>query len=866
MNPKYEHRQVESKWQKHWADAKAFEVDESAPREKKYYLLEMFPYPSGRIHMGHVRNYAIGDVVARYKMMQGFNVLHPMGWDAFGLPAENAAIEHGLHPAKWTRDNIARMRDQLKKLGLSYDWSRELATCDPEYYKWEQLVFIQMLERGLAYKKKASVNWCPSCNTVLANEQVEQGLCYRCETPVEQTNLEQWFLKITDYADELLEWCDKLKGWPERVLTMQRNWIGKSYGAEIKFPLELPIIVDGEEWSHITVFTTRHDTVFGATFMSLAPEHPLVIPLAERGGRKDEISAFVRRVISEDKIKRSSEDYEKEGMFTGAYCLNPMTGWKMPIYVANFVLMEYGSGAVMAVPAHDQRDFEFAKKYNLPIKVVVQPKEGDQLDEKTMEQAWEGAGVLVNSGPLNGLDDDKARERMAEILAKEGKGRATVSWRIRDWLVSRQRYWGAPIPVVYCDKCGMKPVKIEDLPVELPENVEITGKGGSPLAKVESFVNTTCPVCGGPARRETDTFDTFMESNWYFLRFCSPHYDKGVIDRKKVDYWMPVEQYIGGIEHAILHLLYSRFYTKVLRDLGYIGIDEPFQNLLTQGMVCKETQKCPTHGYLYPEEVKDGKCVKCDSPIEVGRKVKMSKSLRNVVDPEELIDKYGADTARLFCLFAAPPEKDLDWSDEGVAGCERFLQRLWRFVYDNLDSLKNASALDKSKLEGPAKILWQETNRALHSVTIDIEERFHFNTAIAKIMTLMNRISELAPQCIETGIGKSVLRFAVQTLLVMLNPFAPHITEELWEALGMTKEIFRGSWPSPDPDALEKEELLIVVQVNGKLRGRITVSADASEAEIKRNALEDASVQKHISGKEVRKVIYVTGKLVNIVV
>ena len=866
MEAKYDHKRIEARWQKYWAENKLFEVDESKPADKKYYLLEMFPYPSGRIHMGHVRNYSIGDVVARYKAMRGFNVLHPMGWDAFGLPAENAAIEHGAHPAKWTRENIARMREQLKRIGLSYDWSREIATCDPEYYKWEQLVFIQMLERGLAYKKKASVNWCPSCNTVLANEQVEQGLCYRCESQVEQRSLEQWFLKITDYAEELLAWCDRLTGWPERVLTMQRNWIGKSRGAEIDFPLVEPVVAGGERWEKIRVFTTRQDTVFGATFMSLAPEHPLSLKLAEGKKQEKEVTAFVKKVAAVEKIRRGSEDYEKEGVFTGAYCMNPLTGERMPIYVANFVLMEYGSGAVMAVPAHDQRDFEFATKYNLPIIIVVQRTDDEKLDLKTLKEAWEGPGALVNSGRFNGLDDERAREAIGEFLESEGKGRRTVQWRLRDWLVSRQRYWGAPIPVVYCDRCGMKPVRFEDLPVRLPEDVEITGKGGSPLERVKSFIETKCPECGGPARRDTDTFDTFMESNWYFDRYCSPNYNDAIVDRKAVKYWMPVEQYIGGIEHAILHLLYSRFYTKALRDLGYIEIDEPFTNLLTQGMVCKETQKCPDHGYLYPEEVKDGRCARCDRKIETGRRVKMSKSLRNVVDPEELLDKYGADTARLFCLFASPPEKDLDWSDEGVAGCERFIHRVWRTVYDNLEIMKNAPAVNPASLDGPAKEIWQVAHRAIHSVTIDIEERFHFNTAIAKIMTLLNRLGELAPMCADSEQGNAAVRFTLKNIIILLSPFAPHIAEELWEAIGETPSIAKVAWPEADPRALEREEILIVAQVNGKLRGRVIVPADASEDEIKSAVQKEGSVFKHIEGKTIRKVIYVPGKLVNIVV
>ncbi len=865
MEPKYEHKKVEPRWQRYWNENRTFEVDESAPRDKKYYVLEMFPYPSGRIHMGHVRNYAIGDVVARFKFMRGYNVLHPMGWDAFGLPAENAAIEHGVHPAEWTRQNIDRMRDQLKRMGLSYDWSRELATCDPGYYKWEQRVFIRLLEKGLAYKKKSPVNWCPRCATVLANEQVEAGLCWRCGAEVTQRELEQWYLKITDYAEELLEWCDKLTGWPERVLAMQRNWIGKSTGANIDFPLEESVEVDGETVEKIRVFTTRQDTVFGATFMSVAPEHPLSKTLAKGRPQEKEVNAFVDRVVAEDKVKRTREDYEKEGVFTGAYCANPVTGARMKIFVANFVLMEYGTGCVMAVPAHDQRDFEFAQKYELPVIVVVRPEEGEELTSDTMTEAWEGPGKLVNSGEYNGMTDEEAREAIADMLERKGKGGKSVNWRLRDWLVSRQRYWGAPVPVVYCDKCGMAPVKDEDLPVALPENVDISGLGGSPLENVPEFVNTECPGCGGPAKRDTDTFDTFMESNWYYIRYCCPDYQEGMVDKKRAEYWMNVDQYIGGIEHAILHLLYSRFYTKLLRDLGMFDVDEPFQNLLTQGMVCKETMSCPEHGYLYPEETSDGKCAKCGKPVEIGRKEKMSKSKRNVVDPEELLERYGADTARLFCLFASPPERDLDWSEEGVAGCERFLNRVWKLVYDNLDVAREEGEADPDKLEGDALALWRETHTTIDAVTTDIEERFHFNTAIAKIMSFANRIGELASKVREDESGKAALAEALKTLAVLLAPFAPHIAEELWENMGEEPGVSLKKWPQADSRGLEREEMLIVVQVNGKLRGKMTVPVDAEPDVIKEAAQKEDGVVKHIEGKQVKKVIYVPNKLVNIV-
>ena len=705
----YEPLQIEEKWQKKWEKYNIFKVDVDK-NKPKYYLLEMFPYPSGKIHMGHVRNYTIGDVVARYKKMKGFNVLHPMGWDAFGLPAENAAIQNKSHPAKWTYENIDYMRNQLKRLGFSYDWDIEFATCDEDYYKWEQLIFIKMLEKGLAYKSKGNVNWCEKCSTVLANEQVENGCCWRCGSEVEIKELEHWYFKITDYAEELLEWTYKLKGWPENVLIMRRNWIGKSYGSEIKFKLK-------NKEKFITVFTTRPDTLFGATFMSLAPEHPMVSELVV-GENRENILNQINEMKKEDKIKRTSDDYEKKGVFTGSFCINPVNGREIPVYVANFVLMDYGTGAVMAVPAHDQRDFEFAQKYNLPIIPVIKPVDFE-IDFENMTEAYEGNGILINSAQFNGIDNKKAMEDITAYLAKKGLGKRTVNYRLRDWSISRQRYWGAPIPVIYCDKCGVVPVPENELPVVLPKEVEFTSSGDV-LKQLENFVHTTCPKCNSPAKRETDTMDTFVESSWYFLRYASPHCNNAPFDKQEVKYWLPVDQYIGGIEHAVLHLLYSRFFTKVLRDLGYCNIDEPFLNLLTQGMVCKETYSCEEHGWLFPEEVENGKCIKCNRDVIVGRVEKMSKSKKNVIDPENIIKKYGADTARLFILFASPPDKTLEWSEQGVEGCFRFLKRVWNLVISNLDQIKEVEKYtpEHGKLNGKIKELRRKIHETIKKVNL----------------------------------------------------------------------------------------------------------------------------------------------------
>jgi leucyl-tRNA synthetase len=862
MEERYEPRALESKWQKIWEETKLFKVEENPDREK-YYLLEMFPYPSGNIHMGHVRNYTIGDVVARYKRMQGLNVLHPMGWDAFGMPAENAAIANNSHPAKWTYENIDAMRFQLKSLGFSYDWEREIATCRPEYYHWEQWLFLKMYEKGMAYRKESFVNWCEDCQTVLANEQVEAGLCWRCGEQVRQKKLWQWFFRITDYAEDLLSYCEKLPGWPDKVITMQKNWIGKSVGAEIQFPIE-----NADE--QIPVFTTRQDTVCGATFMCLAPEHPLVIKLSKGTQQEKDVSEFIDRISSQDRSSRAVDSYEKEGVFTGVYCLNPLSGVRMPIFTANFALMEYGTGAVMSVPAHDQRDFEFARKYDLDIVVVVKPDD-DDLDPVSMTEAYAGEGIMVNSGPFNGMDNIKALDEIASYLEQKGLGKKTVSFRLRDWGISRQRYWGAPIPIIHCKTCNIVPVPEEDLPILLPEDVGLLEGGKSPLPTLESFVNTTCPICGSrEARRETDTMDTFVESSWYYERYCSPNYDSGMFDTKSVDYWMPVDQYIGGVEHAILHLLYSRYYTRVLKDFGLVKYKEPFTRLLTQGMVCKETVSCPEHGFLLSEEVdgtgEDRRCKKCGQVTTVGRVEKMSKSKKNVIDPNIFLEKYGADTTRLFCLFAAPPERDLEWSEQGVEGGYRFLNRVWRLAQRWMDSIREAEPFDggPDQVEGDARDVVKKTHETIKKVTKDIEDRFHFNTAISAIMELVNTLYgvdlDKSPQKI------TVIRFAMESVTLLLSPIVPHFTEELWNALGFETSILLASWPSYREDALVKDELLIVVQVNGKLRSRFNVDVDADDDAIREMALSDERVQKFIDGKPVKKVIVVKKKLVNIVV
>ncbi len=811
---KYNPAEIEVKWQKRWEEKGVFRAIDF-DKKPKFYQLEMFPYPSGRIHMGHVRNYTIGDAIARYKRAKGYNVLHPMGFDAFGLPAENAAINNNTHPAQWTYSNIDYMMKELKRLGFSYDWDRLVITCDPDYYKWEQKVFIEMFKRGMVYRAKSTVNYCPSCKTVLANEQVEDGKCWRCGSEVIEKEMDEWFLKITDYADQLLDDMKLIEdGWPERVLVQQRNWIGKSKGAFVKFKIK------GKD-EYLEVFTTRPDTLFGVTFVSIAPDHPKLLELVDEEHR-EEIERFVKE------FKKSGRDFskEKEGVFTGVYLINPVNGEEVPLYAANFVLMEYGTGVVMAVPGHDQRDFEFAKKYNLPIKKVIH-REGLSDDVNNWDSAYTEEGTLVNSAQFDGLDNEKAKWEIVKWLEQKGLARIGYQYRLRDWNVSRQRYWGAPIPVVYCPNCGIVPEKIENLPVKLPENVEITGEGGSPLSKVEEFVNTKCPVCGRDAKRETDTFDTFVESSWYFLRYCSPKYDKDIFERERVEYWMDVDQYVGGIEHAVMHLLYARYFTKVLRDLGYISSTEPFRRLLTQGMV-----------------IKDG--------------AKMSKSKGNVVDPDDIINQYGADTARLFILFAAPPEKDLEWSDEGVEGAFRFLNRLWRLVYRYRELKPGDVEIKGDRLK--------ELNYQIHSTIKRVSndfESYHFNTAIAACMEFVNYLYDFEPK---TEDEKKLYAKALEELLKLLSPIVPHITEELWSLTGHNSFLLEESWPEYNEAFTVKDTTTIAITVNGKLRDTMEFPRGVSEDDVFKKALESPKIRRHIENKEIVKKIFVKDKLLNIVV
>ncbi len=864
LEERYDPQKVELKWQRYWAEKNLFKT-EADPSKKKFYCLEMFPYPSGKIHMGHVRNYAIGDVIARYKKMRGFNVIHPMGWDAFGMPAENAAIKEGVHPAKWTYENIAYMKTQLNRMGLSYDWEREVTTCSPEYYKWNQWFFLKMYEKGLAYRKSSFVNWCPSCTTVLANEQVIDDRCWRCDTLVVQKELEQWFLKITHYAEDLLRACDELKGWPEKVVLMQKNWIGKSEGLEADFR------IDGTDES-IRIFTTRADTLFGATFVCLAPTHTLSEKL----------------VADKEALKKIKEQYGKEdekiGLFTGHYAVNPVNDEKIPIYVANFVLMEYGTGAIMSVPAHDQRDFEFAKKYNLQIKVVITPEQQTNpplppfakggrggITNSEIEAAFEDDGILIDSSSFSRLRSDVARIEIAKFLEKKRLGKRVINYKLRDWGISRQRYWGTPIPIIYCDRCGVVPVPGNDLPVILPEDVKFTGTGGSPLLESEKFLNVSCPKCKGKARRETDTMDTFVDSSWYFIAYC---FGKGKINFKseirnpksEIGYWMPVDQYIGGVEHAVLHLLYSRFFTKVIKDLGIMDFNEPFINLLTQGMVCKETLKCPEHGWLFPEDVKDDKCIKCGQIVERGRTEKMSKSKKNVIDPDHLINKYGSDTSRLFSLFAAPPERDLEWSDQGVDGAYRFLNRIWGIVFKfrnsefRIRNIETENTIPQSALRNP---LLRKTHQTIKRVTNDIEREYHFNTAIAALMELVNEISSFEPK---TDDDWKTFRYSIEILLLLLSPFSPHIAEELWEAIGNKSSVSEQRWPVWDEKIAKEEEIELVVQVNGKVRSKLMIPATLSDDEVKQKALGEPKIKEIIGDKAIKKVFVVKGKLVNIVI
>jgi leucyl-tRNA synthetase len=847
----YRPQAIEPKWQQRWTSSCAFEVTEDPSREP-FYCLEMFAYPSGHAHVGHVRNYMIGDIVARVKRMQGFNVLHPFGWDAFGLPAENAAIKNKVHPETWTLENIAHMKGQLQRLGISYAWGREIATCLPEYYHWNQWLFVRMYERGLAYRKRSSVNWCSSCQTVLANEQVVDGGCWRCGTPVTVRELEQWFFRITAYADELLDATEKLTEWPEKVLTMQRNWIGRSEGARIRFPL---IERDGSPGEPIEIFTTRIDTIFGATFVLLAPEHALVDRFVRESDRPERVAQELARFRAQDRLARLSGELDKEGFDTGRLALNPFTGEAVPIWIANFVLGEYGTGAIMAVPAHDERDFEFARKYGLPVRVVIEPEAGEPgpvpLSSETMEAAYCEPGRLVNSGEFTGQWTTKALQTMTAWARARGIGEPTVQYRLKDWGISRQRYWGTPIPIVYCSACGVVPVPDAQLPVVLPRVVEFSGRGDSPLAQVPEFVNTTCPACGGPGRRETDTMDTFVDSSWYFYRFCDAHNQAQPFDASRVRYWAPVDFYSGGVEHAILHLIYSRFFARVFRDLGFVDHDEPFTRLLTQGMVLK-------NGAV------------------------MSKSKGNVVDPDDMIDRFGADALRTYVMFVAPPEKEVEWTDEGLGGSFRFLTRVWRLVEPLASSLVGAeiSPIDALALDDADRALRRKTHATIRRATIDIYPRVHLNTVVSALMELVN---ELYAYC-ETrgqrsgrrGEGESltfarpesvaVVKEAVEALVLLLSPFTPHLCEELWEKLGHSDGLIAARWPRFDPVVAEAEELVIPVQVNGKVRARLTVPADTSDQEIEAEALRHPHVQAHTTGKNVERVVIVKGKLVSVVV
>lgn len=826
IQEKYAPHAIEAKWQKYWEENKTFKVEMDKDKPKSY-VLEMFPYPSGNLHMGHVRNYSIGDVIARFRTMKGFNVLHPMGWDSFGMPAENAAIKHNIPPKKWTLENIANMTRQLKALGLSYDWDREVTTCKEDYYKWTQWFFELFYKRGLAVKKESAVNWCDTCNTVLANEQVIDGKCWRCDHEVVKKDLSQWFFKITDYADELLKDLDLLPGWPERVKTMQHNWIGRSEGLEFSF--EIPALNDT-----VAVYTTRPDTAYGVTFMALAAEHPLIKKICENNPKADEINAFCERVRNQSEIERTSSESEKEGVFTGVYCINPFTGRKVEIWVTNYVLYDYGTGAVMGVPTGDQRDWMFADKYGIEKIVTICPV-GKELKLEEMTCAYEEKeGMLVNSGEFTGMEMHKAMSAIMDKAEAEGFGKRRVNYRLRDWLISRQRYWGAPIPIIYCPHCGEVLVPEDQLPVRLPEDVSFTAGAKSPLATSEEFVHCKCPKCGADATRETDTMDTFLCSSWYYLRYTDAHNDKMPFDKDLNNYWGPVDQYIGGIEHAILHLLYSRFFVKVLRDAGLVDYDEPFSNLLTQGMV-----------------IKDG--------------AKMSKSLGNVVSPEEILSKYGADTARLFILFAAPPERELEWSDQGVEGSFRFLNRIWRIVqaFETILAQK-VTEYDHSNLSEADKDLRRVLHGSIKKVTNDIETRFNFNTAISTMMELVNALYAYKEAVKEPNAG--LVYEAISDLIKMMSPFVPHITEELWRgAIDANSSVHEQSWPECDEEALKVDNVEIVLQVNGKVRGRLTVPAEATKEELEKIAMADANVQAHIGDATVRKVICVPGRLVNIV-
>jgi len=824
----YDFQSIEKKWQHTWESEGTFNAD-ADPARKKFYCLEMFPYPSGALHMGHLRNYSIGDMMTRFLWKRGFNVLHPIGFDAFGLPAENAAMKYKTPANKWTWENIEHMTEQLKHMGCSYDWRRRVETCNPDYYKWTQWIFLQFFKKGLAYRKNAPVNWCESCNTVLANEQViNDGHCWRCNTPVVKRNLEQWFLKITDYAQELLDDLDNLPGWPDRVKTMQRNWIGRSEGARLTF-------TEKSTGEIIETFTTRFDTIYGVTFLALAPEHPFVEKMCALSPKGDEIRAFVQKCVTQSAIERTAVGGEKEGFFTGFSAVNPVTGESVPILIANYILMDYGTGAIMGVPAHDQRDFEFARKYDIPVKVVIQPND-ESLDGVTMEHAFEDDGITCNSGAFDGLPTAEAIPAMIEWGVEQGFCSREVNFRLRDWLISRQRYWGAPIPVVYCDCCGIVPVPEDELPVLLPAEVKIVEGGKSPLTEDKEWLTVPCPKCGKPGRREADTMDTFICSSWYFFRYCSAREDGAVFNVDEANYWMAVDQYIGGIEHACLHLIYARFFTKFFADLGLCHAREPFTNLLTQGMV-----------------IKDG--------------AKMSKSLGNVVDPDEIINTYGADTARLFILFAAPPANDLDWSERGVEGANRFLNRVWRLVEENIALLSSVRERPSLPMERLSEQRMRDLKRKIHTtirdVTRDIADEKQFNTAVARLMELLNALSSFRP---ETDDESALFREGVDVLLACLNPFCPHITEELWSLGGHKETLSKLPWPEVEPSALEMDSVTVVVQFNGKVREKEDFPAGLSKEELQARVFALPSVQKRLEGVEVVRVIVVPDKLVNVVV
>ncbi|HEY3135641.1 MAG TPA: leucine--tRNA ligase [Blastocatellia bacterium] len=865
MKEKYFPQETEQRWQKRWADERTFEVKEDPGREK-FYCLEMLAYTSGRAHIGHVSNFAIGCALAWYKRMRGFNVLHPFGWDAFGQPAETAAIKDGTDPEKFTRDAIAYMKWQFQRMGISYDWSREIATCDPEYYKWNQWFFIRMWERGMLYRKLAPVNWCPKENISLSNEQAHGGVCWRCETPVIQKPLMQWFARITDYADQLLEGLDRLEGgWPERVINMQRNWIGRSQGADVTFQ-----VADSHE--SITVFTTRIDTIFGANAIILAPEHPLLAKILEDKPQRDEVLAFAEKLKKEQRSERV-EELEKHGIFTGAHTINPFNDERLPIWIANFVLIEYGTGAIMSVPSGDQRDFEFSRKYNIPFRQIKLTDDRREISPEEMETADESWSTTVNTGQWSGLSSEEANRLMTEYAEAHGFGKGAITYKLRDWGISRQRYWGTPVPMIHCERDGALPVPDDQLPVVLPKGVNLKVEGGSPLDHVPEYVNTTCPKCGGPARRDTDTMDTFVDSNWYYFRYCDPHNDQRPFDPEKAHYWMPVDQYIGGIEHAVMHLIYTRYWCKVMRDMGLVKFDEPVSRLLTQGMIIKETYYCPEHEWLFPEQVIDQKtCAICGKEVITGRVEKMSKSKKNAVDPIEMINIHGADALRLFVLFAGPPEKDKEWSDTGFEGAARYLQRIWRIAYKWNERIVSASELSINQLDlsGHQRKLRRRTHQIVRSITENFEERLHLNTCISSLMELTNEIYAFDQAVEKSGdISDSdvaVAREAFEALIPMLAPFAPHISEELWQSFGHKETLARATWPSFSPELAREEEIEVAVQVNGKLRSRIFVGADAGDDDLRVAALADEKVRASTDSREIVRVVVVPKKLVNVVV